>query len=126
MPRRRPKAGFVFMDVAAKILKNPAITREALRVLGVLLEHVDWRNRMRIKVREIGEALDIAAPHASRGLAVLREHGVVTLIQQGEYELHPELLHVGTLASAKRRQKRRAEQESRQPWVREEDVGVST
>jgi DNA-binding transcriptional ArsR family regulator len=95
------------MSGAATVLKNPEISREALRVLGVLLEHVTWENRARIKVKEIAEALGIAAPHASRGLMVLRDQGIVTLIQQGEYEVHPEVLHVGTLEGAKHRKKRR-------------------
>lgn len=111
MPRRKPPAGFIFMDVMERLLANPEIPREALRVLGVLIGHVDWRNRVRLKVKEIGEALAIAPQNASRGLQALRDQGVVTLIQQGEYEVHPELLHIGTLQSAKRRKKVRVAQD---------------
>lgn len=59
--------------------------------------HVGWNNRIRLKVKEIGQELGIAAQNASRGLQVLIECGIVTQKQQGEYELHPELLHVGRI-----------------------------
>jgi len=101
------------MGVAAKVLTNPAISREALRVLGVLVERVDWANRVYIQVQEIAEELGIAQPNASRGLAVLRAQGIVTRVRQGAYELHPELMHVGTLAAARKRQQARVAQDSR-------------
>ena len=107
MRRRKPPAGFIVMDVMERILANPQIPREALRVLGVLIGHVDWRNRVRLKVKEMGAQLGIAPQNASRGLQALREHGVVTQIQQGEYEVHPDLLHIGSLESAKRRKRAR-------------------
>ena len=121
MRRRKPPAGFIFMDVMERILENPKIPREALRVLGVLIGHVDWRNRVRLKVKEMAAKLDIAPQNASRGLQALREQGVVTMLQQGEYEVHPELLHIGSLQGAKRRKQARVARDLADGWARESD-----
>lgn len=121
MRRRKPPAGFIFMDVMERILENPKIPREALRVLGVLIGHVDWRNRVRLKVKEMAAKLDIAPQNASRGLQALREQGVVTMLQQGEYEVHPELLHIGSLQGARRRKQARVARDLADGWARESD-----
>lgn len=101
------------MAVLEAILANPRIPREALRVLGILIGHIDWSNRVHLQVQEIAALLKIAPQNASRGLLTLREEGIVTRIRQGQYEVHPEVLHIGSLASGKRRTRAQGEREVR-------------
>ena len=98
MPFRKPQAGFMFPEAFSTVLTNQQVTREALRVFGVLLKHVGWNNRSVVSVKEIGVHLGIAPQHVSRGMAVLRAQQIVLpSTRRGEFELHPALFHVGSL-----------------------------
>jgi DNA-binding IclR family transcriptional regulator len=118
MPFRKPQAGFMFPEAFSTVLTNARVTREALRVLGVLLKHIGWNNRSVVTVKEIGVHLGIAPQHVSRGMALLRAQQIVLpSTRRGEFELHPALVHVGTLASARKKQKWRVAQDAKKQAV---------
>ncbi len=95
------------MQAAGRILQDPQMPREALRILGVLIQAMTWQNRVYLRAKDMAAQLDIHPTNVSRGLALLRVYQVVTRVYPGVYELHPELFHVGRLAEAKQRKRGR-------------------
>lgn len=64
-----------FQSGLSGLLQNANVPREAFRVMGVMLDHVDFENQIDISQKEIGDLLSIKPTQVSRSIRVLMQEG---------------------------------------------------